>query len=93
MDNRWSKYLRSDFPQGWAAPALILKSYRRTSHSRASTTIDAGPIADNICRLWPGEIDPDPETKPARPDSIEDGLSHLSLCSTTLMRAYPEKEM
>ena len=57
---------------------------------------DAGPSADDIRRLRPGEIDPDPETKPARPDPIdmdEDGLSYLTLYLTTLMRTCPEKEM
>ena len=29
---------------------------------------DSGPSADDVRRLRPGEIDPDPETKPARPD-------------------------
>lgn len=36
-----------------------------------------GPSADDVRRLRPGEIDPDPETKPARPDPIdmdEDGM-------------------
>jgi len=32
---------------------------------------DIGPSADDIRRLRPGEIDPDPETKPARPDPID----------------------
>ncbi|EGO01173.1 hypothetical protein SERLA73DRAFT_72143 [Serpula lacrymans var. lacrymans S7.3] len=32
---------------------------------------EAGPSADDIRRLRPGEIDPDPETKPARPDPID----------------------
>ncbi|PPQ90126.1 hypothetical protein CVT25_012295 [Psilocybe cyanescens] len=32
---------------------------------------DSGPSADDIRRLRPGEIDPDPETKPARPDPID----------------------
>ncbi|KAF9002011.1 pre-mRNA splicing factor component-domain-containing protein [Cyathus striatus] len=32
---------------------------------------DSGPGADDIRRLRPGEIDPDPETKPARPDPID----------------------
>jgi hypothetical protein len=39
---------------------------------------DTGPSADDVRRLRPGEIDPDPETKPARPDPIdmdEDGMS------------------
>ena len=29
------------------------------------------PSADDVRRLRPGEIDPDPETKPARPDPID----------------------
>lgn len=44
---------------------------------------EAGPSADDVRRLRPGEIDPDPETKPARPDPIdmdEDGMPyHYSL--------------
>ncbi|KAF5331050.1 hypothetical protein D9619_005704 [Psilocybe cf. subviscida] len=32
---------------------------------------DSGPGVDDIRRLRPGEIDPDPETKPARPDPID----------------------
>jgi pre-mRNA-splicing factor CDC5/CEF1 len=38
---------------------------------------DHGPGADDVRKLRPGEIDPDPETKPARPDPIdmdEDGM-------------------
>ncbi|KAF5324618.1 hypothetical protein D9611_004434 [Ephemerocybe angulata] len=31
----------------------------------------AGPSVEDIRRLRPGEIDPDPETKPARPDPID----------------------
>lgn len=39
---------------------------------------DAGPSADDVRRLRPGEVDPDPENRPARPDPIdmdEDGES------------------
>lgn len=32
---------------------------------------EAGPSAEDIRKLRPGEIDPDPETKPARPDPID----------------------
>ncbi|KAG1751396.1 pre-mRNA splicing factor component-domain-containing protein [Suillus paluster] len=32
---------------------------------------ESAPSADDIRRLRPGEIDPDPETKPARPDPID----------------------
>ncbi|KJA27283.1 hypothetical protein HYPSUDRAFT_35122 [Hypholoma sublateritium FD-334 SS-4] len=37
----------------------------------AGPSDDTGPSADDIRRLRPGEIDPDPETKPARPDPID----------------------
>ena len=48
---------------------------------------EAGPSADDVRRLRPGEIDPDPETKPARPDPIdmdEDGecVSHGGILLT-----------
>jgi hypothetical protein len=32
---------------------------------------DSGPSAEDVRKLRPGEIDPDPETKPARPDPID----------------------
>ncbi|EPQ26748.1 uncharacterized protein PFL1_05727 [Pseudozyma flocculosa PF-1] len=34
-------------------------------------TGDSAPSADDVRRLRPGEIDPNPETKPARPDPID----------------------
>ena len=43
---------------------------------------DTGASVDDVRRLRPGEIDPDPETKPARPDPIdmdEDGTWSLKL--------------
>ena len=60
---------------------------------------EAGPSADDVRKLRPGEIDPDPETKPARPDAIdmdEDGtfevLSSLPSLLTPHIR-HIEKEM
>lgn len=41
---------------------------------------DAGPSADDVRRLRPGEVDPDPENRPARPDPIdmdEDGTFYF----------------
>ncbi|KAI8916709.1 pre-mRNA splicing factor component-domain-containing protein [Powellomyces hirtus] len=32
---------------------------------------DTGPTGDDVRRLRPGEIDPDPEAKPARPDPVD----------------------
>ena len=46
---------------------------------------EAGPSSDEIRKLRPGEIDPDPETKPARPDPIdmdEDGVSGFAFCGS-----------
>ncbi|OJA20083.1 hypothetical protein AZE42_02494 [Rhizopogon vesiculosus] len=37
----------------------------------AGPGVESAPSADDIRRLRPGEIDPDPETKPARPDPID----------------------
>ncbi|RAK73987.1 putative cell division control protein (Cdc5) [Aspergillus fijiensis CBS 313.89] len=36
-----------------------------------SGTEAAAPSADDVRRLRPGELDPDPESKPARPDTID----------------------
>lgn len=59
---------------------------------------EAGPSADDIRKLRPGEIDPDPETKPARPDPIdmdEDGAFAriLDLLQSTPLTYGSEKEM
>jgi len=52
---------------------------------------DAGPSADDVRRLRPGEVDPDPENRPARPDPIdmdEDGeLILLFLLFVVLLRS------
>ena len=42
-----------------------------------------GETADDPRKLKPGEIDPNPETKPARPDPIdmdEDGMYYMLYC-------------
>ncbi|KAG0167372.1 Pre-mRNA-splicing factor cef1 [Apophysomyces sp. BC1034] len=36
-----------------------------------STGHESGPSADDVRKLRPGEIDPEPETKPARPDPVD----------------------
>ena len=53
----------------------------------AGPSDDIGPSVDDIRRLRPGEIDPDPETKPARPDPIdmdEDGTFLFSAAQFNL---------
>ena len=50
---------------------------------------DSGPGADDVRRLRPGEIDPDPETKPARPDPIdmdEDGRNEKQVRFSLFLR-------
>ena len=32
---------------------------------------EAGPSADQVLKLQPGEVDPDPESRPAKPDPID----------------------
>ncbi|CEJ02880.1 Putative Pre-mRNA-splicing factor CEF1 [Rhizopus microsporus] len=32
---------------------------------------ETGPSADDVRKLRPGEVDPEPETKPARPDPVD----------------------
>lgn len=54
------------------------------------------PSAEEVRRLRPGEIDPDPETKPARPDPIdmdEDGAwSVFAVTSRHLIVVYYYRE-
>ena len=58
---------------------------------------DTGAGVDDVRRLRPGEIDPDPETKPARPDPIdmdEDGAPHVySVVWVIDTSVFIEKEM
>ncbi|KAG8793029.1 Pre-mRNA-splicing factor cef1 [Ceratobasidium sp. 428] len=55
---------------------------------------EAGPSADDIRRLRPGEIDPDSENKPARPDAIdidEDEMEMLSEARARLANTQGKK--
>ena len=50
---------------------------------------------DDPRKLRPGEIDPNPETKPARPDPIdmdEDGESDSNFCSLIFTSCNPPKQ-
>ena len=57
---------------------LLDEAEAKENEELGLTGVDgAGPSVEDIRRLRPGEIDPDPETKPARPDPIdmdEDGV-------------------
>ncbi|GAP83521.1 putative pre-mRNA-splicing factor cef-1 [Rosellinia necatrix] len=54
---------------------LLDEAEQRESAGLGLTGPDGGetqaPTADDVRRLRPGEVDPDPETKPARPDTID----------------------
>ncbi|KHN98188.1 pre-mRNA splicing factor CEF1 [Metarhizium album ARSEF 1941] len=54
---------------------LLDEAEARESSSLGLTGPDGGetqaPSADDVRRLRPGELDPDPESKPARPDTID----------------------
>ncbi|KAL2158599.1 hypothetical protein VTH06DRAFT_4081 [Thermothelomyces fergusii] len=54
---------------------LLDEAEQREASALGLTGPDGGetraPTADDVRRLRPGEVDPDPETKPARPDTID----------------------
>lgn len=54
---------------------LLDEAEARESSAFGLTGVEGGeasaPSADDVRRLRPGELDPDPETKPARPDTID----------------------
>ncbi|KAJ4416238.1 Pre-mRNA-splicing factor cef1 [Neurospora sp. IMI 360204] len=54
---------------------LLDEAEQRESSALGLTGPDGGeahaPSADDVRKLRPGEVDPDPETKPARPDTID----------------------
>ncbi|GAB1316704.1 Pre-mRNA-splicing factor cef1 [Madurella fahalii] len=54
---------------------LLDEAEQREASSLGLAGPDGGetraPTADDVRRLRPGEVDPDPETKPARPDTID----------------------
>ncbi|RKP09426.1 pre-mRNA splicing factor component-domain-containing protein [Thamnocephalis sphaerospora] len=71
MPTQW----RTIAPLVGRTPAQCLERYQRlldeAEQQDQAETGDAGPSADDVRRLRPGEIDPDPETKPARPDPVD----------------------
>ena len=54
-----------------------------TSGPRTKAQQKEGEVVDDPRKLRPGEIDPSPETKPARPDPVdmdEDGTNTFTIC-------------
>jgi pre-mRNA-splicing factor CDC5/CEF1 len=75
MPTQW----RTIAPIVGRTPAQCLERYQkllddaeeRGDYGNGDEGTTAGPSADDVRRLRPGEIDPEPETKPARPDPID----------------------
>lgn len=75
MPTQW----RTIAPVVGRTPAQCLERYQRLL-DEAEANDDQGPTSDDVRRLRPGEIDPDPESKPARPDPVdmdEDGKLYI----------------
>lgn len=81
MPTQW----RTIAPIVGRTPAQCLERYQRlldeaeTRESDKSADLgltgslghESGPSADDVRKLRPGEVDPEPETKPARPDPVD----------------------
>ncbi len=65
MPTQW----RTIAPIVGRTPAQCLERYQRLLDEAEFN--DVGPTSDDIRKLRPGEIDPDPESKPARPDPVD----------------------
>ena len=73
MPTQW----RTIAPIVGRTPAQCLERYQKLLDD-AELGDETGPTSDDVRKLRPGEIDPDPESKPARPDPVdmdEDGIS------------------
>ena len=66
MPTQW----RTIAPIVGRTPAQCLERYQRLLDD-AEMGEDTGPSSDAVRKLRPGEIDPDPESKPARPDPVD----------------------
>jgi pre-mRNA-splicing factor CDC5/CEF1 len=66
MPTQW----RTIGPVVGRTPAQCLERYQKLL-DEAEMGLDQGPTSDDIRKLRPGEIDPDPESKPARPDPVD----------------------
>ncbi len=73
MPTQW----RTIAPIVGRTPAQCLERYQKLlddaeiGMSATGEEMDKGVTAEDVRKLRPGEIDPDPETKPARPDPVD----------------------
>ncbi|KAJ1336475.1 hypothetical protein BSLG_007259 [Batrachochytrium salamandrivorans] len=66
MPTQW----RTIAPIVGRTPAQCLERYHKLL-DEAEAGEDGAPNSDDVRKLRPGEIDPEPETKPARPDPVD----------------------
>ena len=53
-------------------PVQCIERYQRLlDEAELKQPDDTAPSAEDIRRLRPGEVDPEPEAKPARPDPVD----------------------
>jgi pre-mRNA-splicing factor CDC5/CEF1 len=67
MPTQW----RTIAPIVGRTPAQCLERYEKLLDAAVAKEGGAEPSADDPRRLRPGEIDPNPESKPARPDAVD----------------------
>ena len=85
MPTQW----RTIAPIVGRTPAQCLERYQKLL-DEAELGDEAGPSSDDVRKLRPGEIDPDPESKPARPDPVdmdEDGSASIELIRSLFTNA------
>ncbi|KXS12598.1 hypothetical protein M427DRAFT_101226 [Gonapodya prolifera JEL478] len=67
MPTQW----RTIAPIVGRTPAQCLERYQRLLDEAELKDGEGADVTDDVRRLRPGEIDPDPEAKPARPDPVD----------------------
>ncbi|EGF77607.1 hypothetical protein BATDEDRAFT_35936 [Batrachochytrium dendrobatidis JAM81] len=67
MPTQW----RTIAPIVGRTPAQCLERYHKLLDEAEAGDEEGGPNSDDVRKLRPGEIDPEPETKPARPDPVD----------------------
>ncbi len=68
MPTQW----RTIAPIVGRTPSQCLERYQKLlDEAEDKEEEEAGVTGDDVRKLRPGEIDPDPETKPARPDPVD----------------------
>lgn len=79
---------------GRTAGQCLERYQRLLDDAEIKDETDKGPTGDDVRKLRPGEVDPDPEAKPARPDPVdmdEDEKEMLSEARARLANTHGKK--